>query len=235
MIGLRPDGGASAQLTAPTSDNVDRVLADVLADPRPAKEYERNLHDPRTAPHAVAGIASLAWRRLCDPEGVLAAIALPRPDVAHELPVEVVTATGHPLLGAIFLARRSLGSSNGFAKDSTCSTMPVVMDPPLTTRKVASQAAAQLPGVQVRRLMYWRYLLVWQTPVAAGGSRVGTFLRSCGGARSSGRRDPEPDDHLLGEPRRGVSIVAPSCGRPSGSPRQRPSASPQWRTTRHLQ
>ena len=42
--------------------------------------------------------------------------------------------------------------------------MPVVMDPPLTTREVASQAAAVLLDVQVRRLLFWRYLLIWQKP-----------------------------------------------------------------------
>jgi hypothetical protein len=43
--------------------------------------------------------------------------------------------------------------------------MPVVMDPPLTTREVAGQASAVLPGVRVRRLLFWRYLLIWQKPI----------------------------------------------------------------------
>jgi hypothetical protein len=85
--------------------------------------------------------------------GVLAAIALPRPDVIRELPVEIVAAGRHRMLGAIFMAKRLLGSKDGFAKDSTGSTMPVIMNPPLTTREVASQAAAVLPGVRVRRLL----------------------------------------------------------------------------------
>jgi hypothetical protein len=53
--------------------------------------------------------------------------------------------------------------NGGFAKDSTRSTMPVVMDPSLTTREVANQAAAVLPGVRVRRLLFWRYLLMVTT------------------------------------------------------------------------
>jgi hypothetical protein len=51
----------------------------------------------------------------------------------------------------MFLAKRLLGSSGGFAKEPTPSSMPVVMDPPLTTQEVASQAAAALPGVRVLR------------------------------------------------------------------------------------
>jgi hypothetical protein len=42
--------------------------------------------------------------------------------------------------------------------------MPMVFDPPLTTREVRQHAAAVLPGAQVRRLLFWRYLLTWQRP-----------------------------------------------------------------------
>jgi hypothetical protein len=90
---------------------------------------------------------------------------LPRADVRRELAAEIVAAAGHRLLGAMFLTKRLLGSNSGFAKDSARATMPVVMDPPLTTREVARQAAAVLPGVRVRRLLFWRYLLIWQKPI----------------------------------------------------------------------
>jgi hypothetical protein len=64
----------------------------------------------------------------------------------------------------MFLVKRSLGTADTFAKDSTRTSMPVVMNPPLTTREVAKQAAAVLPGVRVRRLLFWRYLLIWHKP-----------------------------------------------------------------------
>jgi SAM-dependent methyltransferase len=147
-----------------TPGNVNCVLADVLADPLPGKDYD-----------AIFSICALHHMPLQDslpvlaaalrPGGVLAAVALPRLDLRHELPVEVVAAAGHRLLGAMFLAKRSLGGNGGFAKDSTHSVMPVVMDPPLTTREVARQAAGLLPGVRVRRLLFWRYLLIWHKPI----------------------------------------------------------------------
>ena len=43
--------------------------------------------------------------------------------------------------------------------------MPVVLDPSLTTRQVRQQASAFLPGAHVRRLVFWRYFLLWQKPV----------------------------------------------------------------------
>lgn len=151
-----------------TPDNVSCVLADVLADPLPGKDYD-----------AIFSISALHHMPLQDalpvlaaalrPGGVLAAIALPRPDVRRELPVEIVAAVGHRLLGTIFLTERLLGRNGGFAKDSARATIPVVMDPALTTREVAHQAAAVLPGVRVRRLLFWRYLLIWQKPIAPDG------------------------------------------------------------------
>ncbi len=43
--------------------------------------------------------------------------------------------------------------------------MPKVLDPPLTTRQAGQHAAAALPGARVRRLIFWRYLLLWQRPI----------------------------------------------------------------------
>lgn len=145
--------------------NVNCVLADVLIDPLPGNDYD-----------AILSISALHHMPLADalsvlaaalrPGGVLAAIALPRRDLARELPVEIVAAAGHRILGAIFAAKRPLGRDGGFAKDPDHSTMPVVMDPPLTTREVADQASAVLPGVRVRRLVFWRYVLTWRKPTA---------------------------------------------------------------------
>jgi SAM-dependent methyltransferase len=147
-----------------TPGNVNCVLADVLSDSLPGGDYD-----------AIFSISALHHMPLPDalpllaaalrPGGILAAIALPRTDVRRELLTELTAAVGHRLLGAIFLTERLLGSKSGFAKDSTHAIMPVVMDPPLTTREVARQAAAVLPGVRVRRLLFWRYLLIWQKPI----------------------------------------------------------------------
>jgi len=148
-----------------TPDNVNCVLADVLVDALPSKDYD-----------AILSITALHHMPLQDalpvladalrPGGVLAAVALPRPDLRRELPIEVVAAIGHRLLGAVFFAKRALRSDDGFAKDPDRSSMPVAMNPPLTTREVADLAAALLPGVLVRRLLFWRYLLIWRKPIS---------------------------------------------------------------------
>ncbi len=139
------------------------VVADALADPLPGGDYD-----------AIFSISALHHMRLqgalpclaaaLRPGGVLAAVALPRQDLRRELPIELVAAAGHRLFGAAFLLARSVGSKNWLVKDSSHVAMPVVMDPPLTTREVRQQARAVLPGVRVRRLVFWRYLLFWHKP-----------------------------------------------------------------------
>lgn len=141
-----------------TPANVNCVAADVLTDPLPGRDYD-----------AIVSVSALHHMPLQDalpvladalsPGGVVAAVDLPR-----EIPVELAAAAGHRLLGAMFQARRLLGYQAAFAKDPGHEAMPVVMNPPLTTREVADQAVAILPGARVRRLLFWRYFLTWQKP-----------------------------------------------------------------------
>ncbi|TKK86211.1 class I SAM-dependent methyltransferase [Herbidospora galbida] len=143
--------------------NVGWALGDVLTDPLPGKDYD-----------AIFSICALHHMPLQEalpilaaalrPGGVLAAIALPRLDLRRELPVELAAAAGHRALGAVFLAKRRLNGGGAFAKDALHDAMPMVLTPPLTTREVAREAAALLPGARVRRLVFWRYLLTWEKP-----------------------------------------------------------------------
>jgi SAM-dependent methyltransferase len=146
-----------------TPANVNCVLADVLVDELPGRDYDA-IVSVTALHHMPLQNALRALAAALRPGGVLAAVALPRPDPRRELPVEIVAAVAHRLFGAVFLAKRALGSDRGFGKDPDRSSMPVVMDPPLTTRQVADVAAAVLPGVRVQRLLFWRYLLIWQKP-----------------------------------------------------------------------
>ncbi|WP_062350441.1 class I SAM-dependent methyltransferase [Herbidospora yilanensis] len=143
--------------------NVTWTLGDVLTDPLPGKDYDAIFsicalhHMPL---REVLPVLAAALR----PGGVLAAISLPRRDLLRELPVELAAAAGQRALGAVFLTRRLLNGGGGFAKDAAHAAMPMVLNPPLTTREVAREAAALLPGARVRRLVFWRYLLTWEKP-----------------------------------------------------------------------
>ena len=98
------------------------------------------------------------------PGGVLAAIALPRIDLPREIPIELVAAPGYRLLGLAFAAARQAGRGQWYQREFSHEAMPMVLDPPLTTRFVRISAASVLPGARVRRLVFWRYLLTWRKP-----------------------------------------------------------------------
>jgi SAM-dependent methyltransferase len=91
-----------------------------MRDPLPAEHYDAIVSV--TALHHMP-LDDALWRlsRALRPGGVLAAVALPRQNLARELP--------------------------------------------LTTREVRQHVTTTLPGAQVKRLIFWRYLLLWKRPV----------------------------------------------------------------------
>ncbi|HYO35605.1 MAG TPA: methyltransferase domain-containing protein [Geodermatophilus sp.] len=89
------------------------------------------------------------------PGGVLAAVVLPRSDLPRELPVEAAAGVLHRVVGLVRWVRGR--------RDVPTPGMPV-REPELTVREVRRRAAGVLPGVRVRRLLFWRYLLVWRRP-----------------------------------------------------------------------
>jgi SAM-dependent methyltransferase len=146
-----PDMAALARAVVPP--NVQVVEADVLS------------WTPPAAYDAVVSVAALhhvplepTLERLSSflrPGGVLAAVALPRVELPREVGVELVSAVGHRVIGL----HRFLRGDRWAPTDG----MPV-HDGELTVREVRRRASSVLPGVEARRLRYWRYLLVWRRP-----------------------------------------------------------------------
>ena len=120
---------------------------------------------PSTAPPAPALVAGWvdALPRLAAalrPGGRLIAVALPRVELPRELPVEVAAVGAQVAVAvALGLVRRA-GVPVLVKQDEG---MPVVA-PELTVHQVRRQAQSVLPGAQVRRLLFWRYLLQWDRP-----------------------------------------------------------------------
>jgi len=150
---------ALARSTAP--DNVKYVLGDVMDYPLATESYD-----------AVVSMAALhhlplrpALQRFAialRPGGVLAAISHPRRELPRELPVELAASAWHHLLG-LQLTLSGYRRHPELRHDAHHAQMPV-RDPRLNTRQVREQASTVLPDVSVRRLLLWRYLLVWRKP-----------------------------------------------------------------------
>jgi SAM-dependent methyltransferase len=176
--------------------NVSVVLADVEQIPLPSTSYD-----------AVVSVAVLhhldlarALPRFADtlrPGGILAAVGLPRRDLGRELPVELAAAAVHHGCGLLRLARRQpVGAT--FLRSPAHAAMPIA-DPDLTTREVRAVAGRLLPGASVRRLVLWRYLLVWRKP-------PGLTRRTRG--EDTGDSLPSAARSTVTEQRRGVGIPA---------------------------
>jgi SAM-dependent methyltransferase len=142
------------------------IEADVMELPLPADHYDA-IVSLTVLHHLPLGDVLRRLAPALRPGGVLAAVVLPRSDLPREAPVEVVAAAANRAFGAAFAALRSAGAGGWYRPDPTHEAMPKVLDPPLTTRQAREVAAAALPGARVRRLLFWRYLLLWRRPVDA--------------------------------------------------------------------
>ncbi|MBF6172623.1 class I SAM-dependent methyltransferase [Nocardia blacklockiae] len=141
--------------------NVTCLLGDVLEYDLPAEGYDV-IVSVTALHHLPLEDALPVLARTLRPGGVLAAVVLPRFD-PRELPLEIAAIVGHRLLAVVFALLRALTGRPWFgAPDDPA--MPIVSDPPLTTRQARRVAEAALPGVRVRRVVFWRYLLVWHKP-----------------------------------------------------------------------
>ena len=143
--------------------NVTCTRADVMDLPLPADHYD-----------AIVSITALHHLPLAEalghlapalrPGGVLAAVVLPRAELARDMPTEVVAVAANRVFGAAFAGLRTAGFGSWYRLEPTNEAMPKVVDPPLTTRQAREVVAAILPGGRVRRLLFWRYLLLWRRP-----------------------------------------------------------------------
>ncbi|WP_059018527.1 hypothetical protein [Mycobacterium sp. M26] len=68
------------------------------------------------------------------------------------------------MCGVLFATLRTVTGSPWYAHDATYDVMPVRDEAPMTTRALDRLARQVLPGATVRRLLFWRYLLVWHKP-----------------------------------------------------------------------
>lgn len=107
---------------------------------------------------------------------MLVALSVPRIQLPREVLTEAVVAVLHQLISRGYTVmgmatgrrRYRIGAARPGRRDDGVDfahTAMLVADPILTTREVRRQASSVLPGVRVRCLLFWRYLLVWQKPL----------------------------------------------------------------------
>ena len=96
--------------------NVTCILADVLQEPLPGTRYDA-IVSISALHHAPVEEVLPRLARALRPGGVLAAAALPRFDLVHELPAELTAAIGYRMFGAAFATLRAVGGGRWYAKE----------------------------------------------------------------------------------------------------------------------
>jgi len=124
------------------------------------------------AADVITMVAVLHWLDLNDtlaripvllaPGGRLLVVGLARPQSLSDLAFDVVSAAANPVVGMIKHprpARLAPGGQDG---------QPVVpvTDPVTTLAEIKTAARAHLPGVAVRRRLFFRYTLRWEKPLS---------------------------------------------------------------------
>jgi ubiquinone/menaquinone biosynthesis C-methylase UbiE len=154
-----------------TPANVTCIHADVLELALPAEHYDA-IVSINALHHLPLGDALRHLAPALRPGGVLAAVVLPRSDLPREIPTEIVAAAANRVFGTVFAALRTTGRGGWYRLEGSHETMPKVFDPPLTTSQAREVATTTLPHARVRRLLFWRYLLLWRCPIEAASPQT---------------------------------------------------------------
>jgi ubiquinone/menaquinone biosynthesis C-methylase UbiE len=128
---------------------VEYVVGDFMTHPFEPASFE-HIASIAAVHHMDAGAALSRMRELLTPGGTLAIVGLARRRYPADLPYDAAGAIAHRILRA----RRT------FCEDSA----PRVWPPPATFEETRRLARRLLPGVRYRRLVLWRYALVWTKP-----------------------------------------------------------------------
>jgi SAM-dependent methyltransferase len=136
----RQEGGAA---------DVEYIVGDFMTHPFEPASFD-HIASVAALHHMDAGAALDRMRALLAPGGTLAIVGLARSRYPADLPFEVAGAVGH----------RVHRLSKPYWEDSA----PRVWPPPQTFKQTRRLARRLLPGVRYRRLLLWRYSLVWTKP-----------------------------------------------------------------------
>lgn len=151
VVGIDPDGGMVAAARRRTAGVPGARIEQGTLDDLPDERFDlvtlvAVLH------HLPLDRALERLRGLVAPGGRLVVVGLAQ-STRRDLPSELVSTVLNPVIGFV---RRPLGAATPV--HMTAPTAP----PQSTLRAIAEAAQELMPGVRVRRGMFWRYVLVWR-------------------------------------------------------------------------
>jgi SAM-dependent methyltransferase len=140
---------ASIELARRQDEDIEFVLGDFLTHPFEPASFD-HIASIAVLHHMDAATALQRMRSLLAPRGTLAIVGLARNRYPADLPFVIAGGIGH----------RVYKLSRPWWEDSA----PRVWPPPDTHAQIRRLARRLLPGVRYRRLLLFRYSLVWTKP-----------------------------------------------------------------------
>lgn len=149
VTGIDVDERSIALARAHPSEDIEYIAGDF-----PAFPFEESSFDLITSVAAIhhmdAPTALSRMRALLRPGGVLAVLGLARSRYPQDLPLDLAGALVHRFQRA----RKTYWEHPS----------PTVWPPPLTYTEMRHLGLSLLPGARFRRLLLWRYSLLWTKP-----------------------------------------------------------------------
>jgi len=130
-------------------DGIDYVLGDFMTHPFEPASFD-HIASIAALHHMDATLALDRMRALLAPGGTLAIVGLARNRYPADLPFALAGAVGHRV--------------HRLSKPCWEDSAPRVWPPPDTFAQTRRLARHLLPGARYRRLLLWRYSLVWTKP-----------------------------------------------------------------------
>lgn len=114
--------------------------------------------------HMDFDVAAERLRTFLAPGGVILVLGIAREDTILEYARSGMTFALNALVGAWFAVRRAIGGPAPIPTGRAAAPEAPVRDPSMTFNEVRRRAHQVLPGSSYRRLLFWRYLLVFRRP-----------------------------------------------------------------------
>jgi 2-polyprenyl-3-methyl-5-hydroxy-6-metoxy-1,4-benzoquinol methylase len=149
VTGIDADERSIALARAHSGDDIEYIAGDFLTFPFEELSFDL-ITSVATIHHMDAPTALSRMRALLRPGGVLAILGLARSRYPQDLPRD--------LAGTLVDRFRRVG------KTYWEHPSPKVWPPPLTYTEMRHLGLSLLPGAQFRRLLLWRYSLLWTKP-----------------------------------------------------------------------
>jgi SAM-dependent methyltransferase len=160
------DAARARSARSPAGRDVRLIQGDVTALTLPSGHYDF-ISAVASIHHMPLGVVA-SLRGALRPGGVLAILGLYRADTMQDHASNVVAIVPNAMARLAVAIRERGARAAGEAPSAEDRIQPAFRDATMTLAEIEAAAARLLPGYEISRLLFWRYLLVYRRDDASG-------------------------------------------------------------------